>query len=795
MRQRLFSLFFIVWLLGGMAPTRAALMSGSVQDELGETITNVRLEFGNDAGIWFLADLRDGKYEVNLSPGTWRVKRWPYWGASEVDYFDQEYLIPVVDSAVVTNLVFPKLRSRIEGSLRTPSGEPLQLNITMKATLNGQSVRAYGYPDTNGSFGVRLPNATWSVQPEPSLVDEAGYVPVAAQTITLLNETNVAAEFVLSPATNIVRGRIVDDSGAPIANLPIYWYSYGGFSRDVTTDADGNYSFAAHPDHWAFYFYGLQERRLAAATVWTPRVEVVEGAEVTTCNARLFRMPYDIHVRFVDENGDLYTSANPLLVVQSRLDGEPIESWAQAVDGRADIAVASGSWAILGPAPYNQTANVVSESVEVTIVVHPNSQSRFFGKVVDERGAGIPNFQIRGTWNGPIDTTDADGNFEFLLPTDSLYPRAVDTNYLMAGTSVTPTPDHPAERVITVRRATSAILVKVNFPEGSQPSSMSAWTSTRVAGAVYQTSDLNGTNSVIRLPVFPGSWKVYASAPGFLDPAPKVIQVGSDGVEITFDFQEPPVSNGLVRGKVILPSGSALKYANVQAQGDPRWDYGQTDEEGRFSLSADDGKCKIAIFQWPMSLTIPVQVNSGAGIDLGTVQMPSPRVKAVITFVDETGAPIKFSGYYPNQIRLTCDTGTAIFEVIDEGRENQRSALLMPGTWKIEGETREEGFAIPPPVVLEVGQSNVQTNIVLRRLGNRATAPTLSILNGSNGPKVRGASTTKYLDIETSSDLKTWRYFATQPMTNSIVDLNASGAAGGFNVFFRAANADFAATE
>ncbi|HEY6229303.1 MAG TPA: carboxypeptidase-like regulatory domain-containing protein, partial [Verrucomicrobiae bacterium] len=780
---------------GGVAPARAALMSGSVQDELGETITEVRLEFGNDAGIWFLADLRDGKYEVNLVPGTWRVKPWSYWAGREVDYFDQEYLIPVGDSAVVTNLVFPKLRSRIEGTIRTISGEPLQLNITMNATLNGQSIRAYGYPDTNGVFGVRLPNATWSVQPPPSLVDQAGYIPVAEQTITLVNETNTTAQFVLSPVTNIVRGRVVDDAGAPIANVPMFWSSYGGFWRNVTTDADGNYSFAAQADRWTFYFYGLQERRLAPTFFSTRMVEVAEGAEVTTCNARLFRMPYDIHVRFVDENGNLSTSAPPSIVVQSRLDGEPVQLSAQIANGTADLAVAAGSWTVLGPSPFNETVNITSESVEVTFVVHPtNSQSRFFGKVVDEQGAGIPNFQIRGTWNGPIDMTDADGNFEFLLPTESLYPRAVDTNYLMAGTSVAPSPDHPAERVITVRRATSAIVVKLNFPEGSHPSSMSAWSSTRVGGSVYSVDDLNGTNSVIRLRAFPGTWKVNASGSGFWSVEPRIVEVGMEDVEVAFDFQPATqVSSGTVRGKAILSSGSPLKYVNTQAEGGTRWDYGQTDEEGRFSLKLT-GKGEITIFNWPLAIKIAADVKEGTETDLGTIQLPALNVKAVVTFVDETGAPIKFSGYYRNQIRLTRDTGAPKFEVVDEGFENQRSALLTPGLWKIESETRDEGFAVAAPVMLGVGEGEVRTNIVLRRLGATRTMPVISIVSGVEGLALRMSSaTSKYMDIESSADLKVWKYYSTQPMIESQMNLAIPASSGSANLYFKAANADLPA--
>lgn len=794
MRERLFSLRVMLWLLVIVTPTGAAFVSGSVQDDLGQTITDVRLEFGNDAGGWFLADLRDGKFEVQLGPGTWRVERWSYWDGREVDYFDKQYLISVGDSAVITNLVFPRLRSRIEGSLRTISGEPLQAHIVMQGTVDGESLRAYGYPDTNGNFGVRLPNGTWSVKPEPGMVDQAGYVPAPAQTITLVNETNTTA-FVVAPITNLVRGRIVDDAGAPVPNLRMYWSSNRGFWRNVTTDANGNYSFAAQADSWSFYFTDLRERRLAMSLMMRTWIAVAEAADLTTCNVRLFRLPYDIHVRFVDENGNLYTSAPPSMIAQARVDGEAIQLSAQVVNGETDIAACPGSWTLMPNPPIaNQTVNITTEPATVTFVVHPaDAQSRFFGKVVDEQGVGIGNFQVQATWNGPIDTTDTDGNFEFLLPPDSLYARWIDTNYVMASTFVRPAPDQPAERIITARKATKTILVKMNFAEGAQPTSMSAWASTRIGGNSYSVSDLNGPNSVIRLRVFPGPWKVEASVPGFVAALPRVIEVGSEDVEVTFDFQAASqVSSGTVRGRVIMPSGSPLKYASVQAQGG-QWDFVQTDEEGRFSVKVA-GKCTVAIFNGRFGINVPAEVKAGAEMDLGTIQFPELKVKATVTFVDETGAPIKFSGYYGNEIRLTCDSGTAKFEVIDEGTENSRTALLTPGMWRIEGDTRDEGFALATPIMLEVGQSDLRTNIVLRRLGNRRTAPTLNIFKGSNGLTMRGGATTKYVDIETSSDLKTWRYFATQPMTNAIVDLTALGS-GGPHVYFRAANADLPAAE
>jgi hypothetical protein len=790
MRERRLRLCFILWLLVSLASARAALMSGSVVDDLGETITGLRLEFGNDAGSWFLADLRDGKYEVNLIPGTWRVKRWLYyWDGREVDYFDKEYLIPVGDSAVVTNLVFPKLRSQIEGSLRTPSGDPLQMHIIMNATLNGESVHAFAYPDTNGIFAMRLPNATWSVQPAPVMVDQAGYVPVAARTITLANETNATAQFVISPATNIVRGQVVDDTGAPVGNLRMPWSSGGGFWRDLTTDADGNYSFAAHPDRWAPIFDGLRERRLAATYSSRPLVDVVEGAEVTTCNVRLFRLRYDIHVRLVDERGNPYTSGSSSMTVQGTLDGERVELYAEVINGQTDIAVDSGSWSL----NWSETVNVTTESVDVTLVIPPtNTQSRFFGKVVDEKGLGISNFGIQATWNGAIETTDADGNFGFVLPTDTVYARWTDTNYVMANAYGTPTPDHPVERVITARRVTGAIIVKLNFPEGEQPSSMSVEASTRVAGSHYTVYDLNGTNSVMRLPVFPGTWRVTPFIRGV---EPRIVEVGANDVEVVFNIPAQQGSRGTVRGKVILPSGSPLKWVGAGLEtGDQVWEFGETDGEGRFSFQTA-GKCTVGIYAGNLAIKVAADVKEGMETDVGTIQLPERNVKAVFTFVDETGAPIKFSGYYQNEVHLTHDAGGVKIELFDGGMQNQRSALLAPGMWKVEAETRDAGFAVATPMMLEVGQSDVQTNIVLRRLGNRATAPTLDILNASNGPRVRGVSTTGYIDIETSSDLKVWKYFATQPMTNSIFDLNVSGTVGGSNVYFRAANADFPAVE
>src|SRR5215216_4313061 len=124
MRERQFYWMLLISLIAFVAPTRSATMSGLVQNELGETILSMGLEFGNDAGIWFRRDVSDGRFEVNLIPGTWRVQRWSHNpDGTESEYFNQEYLIPVADSAVVTNLVFPKLRSRLEGSLRTTSGE------------------------------------------------------------------------------------------------------------------------------------------------------------------------------------------------------------------------------------------------------------------------------------------------------------------------------------------------------------------------------------------------------------------------------------------------------------------------------------------------------------------------------------------------------------------------------------------------------------------------------------------------------------------------------------------------
>jgi hypothetical protein len=598
-----------------------------------------------------------------------------------------------------------------------------------------------------------------------------------------------------------IQGRVTDDGGAAVANLQVLLYSDTGALHSAITDGDGNYSDAASAGNWTIRFDAqeLKDRRLAAIQR-TQIVSVVEGA-VTTYDIQLLRTPYDIQVRLVDENGALYQMGAPDFYVQSMIDGERYQLQGVLSNGEAMVPVAAGSWSVdfnLSSLParvWGQVVNVTSEPVEATFVLRTgNSDSRFFGQVVDENGAAVPNFAMQLNWNGDIVNADSDGRFDLLLPAGSLYVRSADTNYLLAATFVALSPTQPVERVIPARRAMSGIAVTFNFPEGAQSSSMSVWISTRVGGHSYQVDFFNSTNRLVRLPAFPGRWTVNAAAAGFMALPPKSVEVGSEDVEVAFDFLGTNVSTNTIQGKIVFPSGAPLKYVDVFAEGNPNSGHATTDEAGQFTMKVADGRYNVRIMQWsPMVMKIPVEVKDGADVDLGTIELPNRTVKAGITFVDETGAPIEFSGFNPNNIHLTSDTGTASYEVWDDGLENQRSVLLMPGTWRMEAESLDEGFAVPAAVTLEVGDTDVEVKIALRRLDATPTAPALNIFQGDQAPvfTLRMVSpSAKYVDIESSSDLKVWKYYATQTMTDGSADLTVPVVVENPILYFRAVNAD-----
>src|ERR1051325_5089833 len=117
-----------------------------------------------------------------------------------------------------------------------------------------------------------------------------------------------------------IQGRVTDESGAAVTSLHVYLNSDSGDSHVAMTDAEGNYSDAASPGSWTIRFDSeeLKQRRLAAIQ----RTQIVSVAEgVTTYDIHLLRTPYDIHVRLVDENGELYQTGAPDFYVQSMIVG------------------------------------------------------------------------------------------------------------------------------------------------------------------------------------------------------------------------------------------------------------------------------------------------------------------------------------------------------------------------------------------------------------------------------------------------------------------------------------------
>ncbi|HUS34463.1 MAG TPA: carboxypeptidase-like regulatory domain-containing protein [Verrucomicrobiae bacterium] len=798
MRKRLFYLWLVSYVVANLFTARAAIVSGLVKDESGSLIAEVRLEAGNDNGIWFTRTFSSSSFELDLIPGEWRVS---LFDGRSAGYLDLDYLINVGSAAITTNLVFPKLNAVIEGSIRTASGVALtNVQIDFRRMMGTRQLWETARSDSNGMFTARLPDGQWNVRPQLAELSQV-YDPIPAQVVTVLGDTNSQVLFVARTATNFIRGRIVDESGAPVTNLTVAaWVNYEA-SRQTTTDATGYYTIGVYPGYWMVEAQGVKDRGLIARMEHYV-AEITESIGEATVDMRLHRAPFTIDVTTVDENGQLLVWTNMAVIARGSIGGDWAEVSATVVDGKASVAVPSGAWGIsvgffglphANPWPGTismPNAVVTTESVSVKVVMRPKpADGRFNGRIVDEYGNGMANFPLFLSWETVARLTDGAGRFDFILPTGSYFLKSADTNYAFADGVVQVLPDSPVERQYVARRLGSELIVRVNYPPGIVPSYASVNAQSRLGGGSFFIS-ATPEGGLARMRLFPGEWKLSAYATSLHTPTEQTVVVPTTN-EITFDFAVAETNLASIQGHVVDSENFPLRWRNVGADAVRIGTDQRTDEDGRFRLMVAPGKVELWI-PGPLPLiTYKVyDVKPGENLDIGTLRLPRPGTRLTLNYVDENGAPLKLSGYSDNSVNASAEIGGVVYKMNDSGYENSRNLLLLPAKWRIEFRLREENLAAPAPMAVEVGETDLSLNVVVRKLSSTPTPLELQTV-AVGGKSVLRLSTQseRYVDVESSADLKTWRFHSSHRMTNSVVNLNVSDSTNDANHFFRAVTA------
>lgn len=208
-----------------LLPANSRSISGRLLDLAnGAGIPRVQMFVESSAGLATICfSDSDGYFTawVSTAANDWKVTVSE--GASyQLGYVEAGSVLVDTSAGNVTNLNLrmTKGEALIHGRLVDQSNRPVAgMNIGASGT---DGFGAAGTTDADGNYGVSVTSGEWNVWPDEESLTGAGLVVgQGGRKVTALSNQAFEVNFAARPVTVHLRGRVVDESGAPISGLGI----------------------------------------------------------------------------------------------------------------------------------------------------------------------------------------------------------------------------------------------------------------------------------------------------------------------------------------------------------------------------------------------------------------------------------------------------------------------------------------------------------------------------------------------------------------------------------------------
>jgi hypothetical protein len=191
--------------------TVTAHLTGQVLNDLGAPLSNFTLVVqpvplsGGGANSYYPSTDGSGNFDIGLSAGTWNIHLESQQAASSnLVSFSIDRV--VVDNVNQAGLVFVAYRStqQITGFVREGSTGITNVQLYGGMTLNGTNyISPASYTDSNGNYGMKVMNGSWTVQLNNFDINQRGYFSPNNQTVPISNAPG-NANFSLTRYSNII---------------------------------------------------------------------------------------------------------------------------------------------------------------------------------------------------------------------------------------------------------------------------------------------------------------------------------------------------------------------------------------------------------------------------------------------------------------------------------------------------------------------------------------------------------------------------------------------------------------
>jgi hypothetical protein len=316
------------------------------------------LENSDQNSPWYLSFFygktdNNGRFDVAYRPGEWKIE---LESAPTIGLFAFETNFTVLANISNVVVTVPLATNFITGHVRDSDGNPVS-GVVVSASLSYYedpvNWRNYHYfsadakTDTNGFYRLNVFSidwTNWNVQISCENLYSIGLACVPSQSVNVTNAENVA-DFTVVILTNHLRGRLVDETGAPIPNisLTLQKNSAYNFYTHITTDTNGNWDALINRGEWSISWYSWDAEPAKHFGTWT-NVQVFANEDYpheVVLMAR--RIAGYINGTVKDDRGNPFENRRIKAELQE-IDLERYDFTDQ--NGRYSFPVANGQWEI-----------------------------------------------------------------------------------------------------------------------------------------------------------------------------------------------------------------------------------------------------------------------------------------------------------------------------------------------------------------------------------------------------------------------------------------------------------------
>lgn len=261
------------------------VIRGTVLDNLGAPVSGVSVSSWKDEPYdWaYVTTGSDGTYQLQVTPGNWRVSAWPQWNSGYLYTGDSQTVAVASGVTSTLNFEFKICNSTVNGSILDPDGNIIDsLYSWVNASDGSQDWGNTGTSVEKGIFSLKLPAGTWDLNAYLYNSDFGSPDPV---TVTVADGETKSATLTAPRNDATISGTIYDDQGAIVTGKWMNVYAtkgkYGSWMNASVNQSDGTYTMNVSAGTWRLGWWIDKSSGFNSGDGQDVSVEIAAGATAT----------------------------------------------------------------------------------------------------------------------------------------------------------------------------------------------------------------------------------------------------------------------------------------------------------------------------------------------------------------------------------------------------------------------------------------------------------------------------------------------------------------------------------